>query len=220
MLKKDTLDFLIALQQNNDREWFAANKKWYDRARADFEKLVGQMIQSIASFDSEIGLLNPKKCMFRIYRDTRFSLDKTPYKTNMGSIFRPPTAPRLSGYYFHLAPEEIFVSYGQYMLMPDQLKKVRRGIYEDFEMFQEIMNEERFKKEIGDLSKDDDMLKRVPNGFDKDHPASEYMKLKHFYVYKTITQEQLFSEDFVEYATDMYQVMRPMGRFLDDLLED
>ena len=220
MLKKDTLDFLIALKENNDREWFAENKKWYERARADFEKLVGELIQSIAAFDSEIGMLNPKKCMFRIYRDTRFATDKSPYKTNFGAIFRPHTAERLSGYYFHLSPEEIFVSYGQYMLMPDQLKKVRRGIYDDFEMLQEILNEKRFKKEIGDLHRDEDALKRVPNGFDKDHPAAEYLKLKHFYVFKPVTQEQLFRDDFVAFATDMYQVMQPLGRFLDDLLED
>ncbi len=220
MLKKDTLDFLVALQDNNNREWFTENKKWYERARADFETLVGQLIQSIAMFDSEVGLLNPKKCMFRIYRDTRFAADKTPYKTNFGAVFRPHTAGRLSGYYLHLSPEEIFISYGQYMLMPDQLKKMRRGIYNDFEMFEEIINEKRFKKEIGDLYRDEDMLQRVPNGFDKNHPAAEYLKLKHFYALKPVSQEQLFSEDFVGFATGMYKIMQPLGRFLDDVLEE
>ncbi len=220
MLQKDTLDFLTALQQNNDREWFAENKKWYERARADYESLVGKIIQSIATFDSEIGMLNPKKCMFRIYRDTRFSTDKTPYKTNFGAVFRPHTPTRLSGYYLHVAPDEIFVSYGLYMLMPEQLKKVRRGIYNDYEGLREILDEKRFKKEIGDMFRDEDALKRVPNGFDKDHPAAEYLKLKHFYAYKPITREQLLDKGFVDYATEMYKVLKPFGRFLDDLLEE
>jgi len=220
MLNEDTLDFLVALQQNNDREWFAQNKKWYDRARADFERLVTEMIQSLAAIDSEIGLLNPKKCIFRIYRDTRFSTDKTPYKNNFGAVFRPHTPERISGYYFHVSPEDVFLSYGLYMLTPEQLKKVRRGLYGDFDMLKEIMEEKRFKKEIGGLYVDNDALKRVPNGFDKDHPAAEYLKLKHFYVVKQLSREKILSKDFVHYATDMYKVMQPMGRFLDDLLEE
>lgn len=218
MLKKETLNFLKALKQNNNREWFAENKEWYERSRSDFEILVAQLIQSIAPFDSSVAGAEPKKCIFRIYRDVRFSADKSPYKTHFGAALRSNLSDKASGYYIHIDPEESFVSCGYYMLMPNQLKKMRRGIYSDFDTFSEIINEKRFKKELGDLYRDEDALQRVPNGFEKDHPAAEYLKLKRFYVIKEVTEKQILSKDFVSYATDIYKTMQPLGRFLDDVL--
>lgn len=220
MLKQDSFDFLEALRQNNNREWFNENKNWYERAKSDFELLVVQLIGEISSFDKEIGLLDPKKCIFRIYRDTRFSLDKAPYKTHFGAVFRPQRLDKSSGYYIHISPEESFLTCGHYMLTADQLKKVRKGIYEDYETFRAILDEKKFKKEIGDLYKDDDALKRVPNGFDKDHPAAEYLKLKHYYVLKPISEKQIIDKDFVKYAGFVYKQMQPLARFLNDLLLD
>lgn len=221
MLKEETLKFITELKRNNNREWFAENKAGYEKARADFEQLVAQIIQGINAFDPELGYLEPKKCIFRIYRDVRFSEDKSPYKTYFGAVFRPSGLNKASGYYFHLNPDEAFVSCGHYMLMPDQLKKVRRGIYNDFEMFNSIINDKNFKKEFGDLYKDDDMLKRVPNGFDKDHPAAEYMKLKHFYILKSLSRKQLLDKDLANHVVEMYKQMYPLSQFLNDiLLED
>lgn len=220
MIQKDTLRFLEDLKKNNNRDWFTKNKARYETARQDMELLVAQVIQAISKFDPQIKNLDPKKCIFRIYRDVRFSSDKSPYKTNFGAVFRPRIAEHLSGYYFHLDPQEIFLSYGHYMLEPEQLKKIRRGIYNDFETFSEIINNKTFKKEIGDLYRDEDVLKRVPNGFDKDHPAAEYLKLKRFYVYKPIMKEQLLREDFPEYAAKIYKMMHPLGEFLDDVLAE
>lgn len=220
MLKKDTFTFLETLKQHNNREWFTENKAWYERARTDFERLVSEIIRSLSVFEPEIGHLNPKKCIFRIYRDTRFSTDKTPYKTNFGAVFQSNFREKSSGYYLHLSPEGCFLSCGFYMPQSEQLKKIRKGIYDDFEMFQEIINEKQFKKEIGDLYRDDDMLQRVPNGFDKNHPAAEYLKLKHFYVMKSVTAEQILNEDFASYATRIYKIMKPLSEFLDDLITE
>lgn len=218
MLKKDTLEFLKTLRVNNNREWFAANKNWYERARADFEKLVAEVIKSISLFDPEMGLLAPKKCIFRIYRDVRFSVDKSPYKTHFGAVFTPSGLGKSSGYYLHIDAQESFVSCGHYMLTPEQLKKMRQGIHSDFEYFKEILDEKDFKKEIGDLYRDDDTLKRVPNGFDKDHPSAEYMKLKRFYVTKPIPDSELASDDLVPYIARAYELMQPLSRFLNDVL--
>ncbi len=221
MLKKDTLDFLKTLKDNNYREWFNENKAWYERARADVEQLAGETIDAIGTFDSEIRLLEAKKCLFRIYRDVRFSPDKSPYKSHFGAIFRPRTMEKSSGYYLHIDSDESFISCGHYMLTPEQLKKMRRGIYSDFDMFKEIINEKNFKKEFGDLFRDEDSLQRVPNGFDKEHLAAEYMKLKRFYVVKPLTEEQLLSKDLVKYIAEMYKLMQPLSNFLNDiLLED
>jgi len=220
MLQQESFDFLEALRQNNDREWFNANKEWYERAKNDFELLVAQIIGEISSFDKEIGLLDPKKCIFRIYRDTRFSQDKTPYKTHFGAVFRPQGLDKSSGYYLHISPEESFLTCGHYMLTPEQLKKVRRGIYDDYETLRTILDEKKFKKDIGDLYRDEDVLKRVPNGFDKDHPAAEYLKLKHFYVLKNVSEKQILDKGFVKYAGSIYKQMQPLSQFLNDLLLD
>lgn len=220
MLNKNTLIFLENLRNNNNREWFTENKAWYERALRDLEVLVTQMIRSISVFDPEIGRLDAKKCIFRIYRDVRFSLDKSPYKTHFGVVFRPRTPERISGYYLHIDPQEIFLSYGYYMSDSEQLKKIRKGIYNDFDTFSEILNEKTFIKEIGDLYRDEDALKRVPNGFDKNHPAAEYLKLKRFYVLKSISREKLLSDEFVAYASDIYKIMQPFGQFLDEILMD
>ncbi len=220
MLNKDVFEFLKALQANNNREWFAENKSWYEKSRADVEALVTKLIHEMARFDPGIGHLEAKRCIFRIYRDTRFSPDKTPYKTHFGAVFTPPGLDKSSGYYLHIDPSESFLSCGHYMLRPDQLKKVRKGIYEDFETFQSILQEKQFKQTIGDLYRDEDRLQRVPNGFDKDHPAAEYMKLKHFYVWKVLQEKELFSENFVDYAAGIYQMMQPLNHFLNELLED
>jgi len=218
MFKEDSFAFLKELKKNNNREWFAENKEWYERSRKDFELLVAQVINEISSFDKQIGYLEPKKCIFRIYRDTRFSQDKTPYKTHFGAVMRQQGLDKTSGYYLHLDPEECFLTCGHYMLSPEQIKKMRRGIFDDYDTLRSILDEKKFKQEIGDLFRDEDMLKRVPNGFDKDHPAAEYMKLKHFYVVKEITPEQLLSPDFPQYAGSVYKTMYPLGEFLNDVL--
>lgn len=220
MLKNDTIDFLKSLKNNNSREWFSENKAWYERARADFEELVADIIRSLVVFMPEAKLLNPKKCIFRIYRDTRFSADKTPYKTNFGAVFQSSFRGKFSGYYLHISPEGCFLSCGFYMPQSQHLKKIRKGIYDDFEMFQHIINEKQFKKEIGDLQRDDDILQRVPNGFDKDHPAAEYLKLKHFYVIKPVSEKQILGEGFASYAVKIYKIMKPLNDFLDDLITD
>jgi uncharacterized protein (TIGR02453 family) len=220
MLHKSTLDFLTALKDNNYREWFNENKQWYERSRADFEQLVAKIIGAIAAFDPEIGYLEPKKCIFRIYRDVRFSLDKSPYKTHFGAVMRPAGMDKSSGYYLHIDPAECFLTCGRYMLLPDQIKKVRKGIYNDFETFRSIIEEKKFKKEIGDLYRDEDTLQRVPNEFDSNHPAAEYLKLKHFYVLKPVPEEQVLSPDFVNYAASVYRQMQPFGEFVNDLLRE
>ena len=220
MFNKNSYKFLQTLKDNNNREWFAENKQWYEQSRSDFESLVAQIIQALSTFEPELRYLEPKKCIFRIYRDTRFSLDKTPYKTHFGAVFTPPRLSKSSGYYLHIDPEEgCFLTCGHYMLPSDQLKSLRRGIYENYETLRAILDEKQFKETIGDFYRDEDMLQRVPNGFDKEHPAAGYMKLKHFYVLKNFTEKELFSDNFVEFAVNIYKMMKPLGDYLNELID-
>lgn len=218
-MKKDTLNFLSTLKDNNNREWFAENKTWYERSRLDVEETVGQLIRRFTEFDLGMKYLDPKKCIFRIYRDTRFSPDKTPYKTHFGVVFNP-NGIKNSGYYLHIDPEGSFLCCGLFMLQPDQLKAVRQGIYLNFDAFSAIINNKKFKKEFGDLVHDEEDLKRVPNGFDKDHPAAEYMKLKHFYIMHNVAEKELLSEKFISHAAEIYELMQPLNDFLQNLIEE
>lgn len=221
MLHKDTFRFLTELKKNNNREWFTENKDWYERSKADFEQLVKEVIDLFPSIDSEIGILDPKKCVFRIYRDIRFSPDKTPYKTHFGAGFRAPQLHKSSGYYLHIDPEGCFVSCGHYMLDSAQLKKVRKGISDDYGFFRSILDEPHFKKEIGDLYRDEDTLKNPPKGFDSEDPAVEYLKLKRFYVYRDIPKEVVTTKSLIDFIKSTFQTMQPLSRFLNDvLLED
>ena len=219
MFNTNSYKFLQTLKNNNNQEWFIENKQWYEQSRSDFALLVTQIIQALSSFDPEMRYLEPKKCIFRIYRDTRFSSDKTPYKTHFGAVFTPSRLSKSSGYYLHIDPEGSFLTCGHYMLPPGQLKAIRKGICEDYETLRSILDDKQFKETIGDFYHDDDMLHRMPVGFDKEHPAAEYMKLRHFYVLKDFTEDELFSDNFVEFAASIYEMMKPLGDYLNELID-
>lgn len=221
MFQKESYNFIKELKFNNNREWFAENKSRYESAKADFEKLTTEMLTEIGQFDSDLKYLEPKKCIFRIYRDTRFSLDKTPYKTHFGAVFSHPKVGKGGGYYMHIDPNSgSFLSCGLYMLKPEELKKVRRGIYENFETFEEIINNKTFKKEFKTLVEDNNKLKKVPVGFDKEHPAAEYLKFKGFYIMKSISEKDILNENFVEKASEIFQNMQTFNDFFNDILLD
>ena len=222
MFEKDSFEFLKALKENNDREWFAENKSRYERAKSNVESMIAEMIPAMASFDSGIGNLDPKKCLFRIYRDTRFSQDKTPYKANFGIIFRPDFPQgKYSGYYMHIDPDGCFISSGLYMLPPAALKTVRKVVYDEFDELLSILNEKEFKKRFEGIRFDEsEMLKRVPNEFDKTSPAAEYMKLKHFYVTRSLSERELFSPTIVKDVVSEYELMYPFSRFMNRILKD
>lgn len=222
MIQKSTLQFLKDLNKNNYREWFNDNKPRYEEAKGNVIEVVAELIKEINKFEPTLGYPEPKKCLFRIYRDTRFSKNKEPYKTNMGAIIGPDgnTKSLKSGYYMHIQPGGSFISCGVYMPFPPVLKAVRTAIDEDFETFSEIVNSKTFKKLFGDLSREDGALQRVPTGFDKDSPAAEYLKLKNFYVFYPFTDSELMSEDFVKNAAKVFKATKPFNDWLNAIIDD
>ena len=145
-----TLDFLKKLKNNNNREWFDSNKTEYLASKEIFEEFVSELIKGINKFDKKVSLdLKPKDCTFRIYKDVRFSKDKTPYKNNMSASINPGgKKSNIPGYYFHLEPEACFLAGGVYMPMPDDLKAIRQEIdYNPLPLIN-VLKSASFKKEF------------------------------------------------------------------------
>jgi uncharacterized protein (TIGR02453 family) len=222
MIKQSTFDFLKKLRENNYREWFHEHKAEYDAAKQDVLDTIAEMLVEINKFDKSIGFPDPRKCMFRIARDIRFSSDKSPYKSHFGIIINREGSTRseYSGYYVHVEPGNSFVSCGVYMPMPDTTKAIRIKIDEEWKDFSAIINKKVFKETFQELSRDDDVLTRVPAGFDKNSPAAEILKLKHFYVFVGMRNKEVIGKDFIKKAIGYFRLMRPLSDFLNDAIRE
>jgi uncharacterized protein (TIGR02453 family) len=221
MIQPTTLQFLKKLAQHNERDWFHAHREEYDAARGNVIDVATQLLAEINRFDA-LGFYDVRKSMFRIARDTRFSHDKSPYKPNFGVILNAEgnTRSPLSGYYLHVEPGNCFISCGLYMPPPDLLKAVRRTIDEDFDIFKKIISKRDFRQAFIDLARDDDALSRVPAGFDKNSPAAEYLKLKHFYVMVALSDKEITASTFVKKAIGYYRLMKPFNDFLNNIIKN
>jgi uncharacterized protein (TIGR02453 family) len=220
MITKDILNFLKALKENNNREWFEENKAWYEKSKQAFSEFVELLLFEIRSFDPGIGVLAPKDCMFRIYRDVRFSKDKSPYKTNFGAyISRGGKKLNFAGYYFHIEPGEYFMSGGVYMPQGPVLKAIRQEIFHRIDEFKAILNAPDFKKYFNGLS-DVEKMKTAPKDFPKDFPEIDLLKYKHYIMMRNITEKQLTQSSLVKEARDTYKAMVPFNNFLNNVIED
>lgn len=222
MLQNTTVKFLKDLKKNNNKSWFDANRKRYDEAKKDFEIFIQSVIDKHGKKDKSIAALKAKECMFRINRDIRFAKDKTPYKTNMGaSINRGGKKSLFAGYYFHCEPGESFIGGGLWVPMPPELKKVRQEIDYNFDELKKIINTKKFKSVYGDLYKGEDAtLVKVPQGFEKDNPAAEYLKLKSFIAMKSLKEIDLTSKDLIKIVTEAFDALQPLLVFINKSLED
>jgi uncharacterized protein (TIGR02453 family) len=209
------LDFLKKLKQNNDRDWFEKNKAKYLEAKEKYESILEKVIAGVRKFDKKIDAdLTPKNCMFRIYRDVRFSKDKKPYKTNMGASIDPGgKKSQIAGYYLHIEPGNSFVAGGVWMPEPAMLQSIRQEIDYNPEPLLKIMKSASFKKHFKGLD-EEDKLKTVPKAFDKEHPHIELLKNKHFLVSHTFTDKEILSKDAVTKITDAFKAMHPFLEYM------
>jgi uncharacterized protein (TIGR02453 family) len=210
-----TLHFLKKLKINNNREWFDSNKTEYLASKEIFEEFVSELIKGINKFDKKVSLdLKPKDCTFRIYKDVRFSKDKTPYKNNMSASINPGgKKSNIPGYYFHLEPDGCFLAGGVYMPMPDVLKAIRQEIdYNPLPLIN-VLKSASFKKEFNGLD-EEDKLKNPPKGFNKDHAHSEILKNRHFIVSQKFENKDILKKDGLSKTLNSFKAMYP---FLDYL---
>lgn len=222
MLQPSTLKFLRDLKKNNNKPWFDAHRSQYESAKKDFETFIQEVISKHGKNDPEIKDIIAKNCLFRINRDIRFSKDKSPYKSNMGAyISKGGKKSPLGGYYFHCEPGKSFLGGGIWQPMPDKMKKVRQEIDYNWDEFKKIIGSKKFKSVYKDLYTGEDMsLSKVPQGFEKDNPASQYLKLKSWIAMRNIKDADLTSKGLVKLTLDTFQTLHPLLKFLNRAVED
>jgi len=215
------LKFLTDLKVNNNREWFAENKARYDQVRLQFEQMCKELITEISAFDEEIKHVEAKECVFRIYRDTRFSKDKTPYKTHFG-VYIASDGGRKSkraGYYLHLDPAGCFIGSGVWCPDPVVLKALRQSVYDNIEELNEIRRSPEFSQYYNAFF-EEDKLKTVPRGFPKDFPDAELLKLKHYLVDYPLDDTILHAPDFVSRVAAIAKCAYPFNSFLNYTVDE
>jgi len=214
-LSKSTLTFLSDLRLNNDRDWFNVNRKRYTEARSDFESFVQAVIDEIVRFDPIYKGLEAKSCIFRINRDTRFSKDKSVYKTNFGAFMvrgGKKNGDRFPGYYLHLEPGESFVAGGSYIPPTPWLSAIRQKIDLNGDELLRIINTSEYRKYFDGL--DGEKLKVPPRGYPKDHPHIELLKMKSFLADRNFTDKDVVSPGFFEVIVSAFRSMKPLNDFL------
>ncbi|MFN4122713.1 MAG: DUF2461 domain-containing protein [Flavobacteriales bacterium] len=215
---ENALSFLEQLTLNNNREWFTAHKQEFDAARHCVLDLTQQLIDNVSTFDSDIKGLQANKCVFRIYRDTRFSKNKLPYKNNMGAYFaKGDKRLQYAGYYLHLQPGESFLAAGVFMPESRLLKAIRQEIYFNSESLLNILVSSGFKKYYTQL--DDYKLKTLPKGYDKNHAAIELLRYTSFVASHPLTNDQLCAADFLDHATNAFKAIVPLVRWLNHAID-
>jgi uncharacterized protein (TIGR02453 family) len=211
----ETLRFLRQLKRNNNREWFLAHKDVYElKVKAPMTELVLALGQAMQQSAPEF-IVDPKRAIYRIYRDIRFSADKRPYKTHVAAIFVPRGIPKKTGacLYFHIEPAEIVIAGGVYMPDPATLRAIRRHISDNWEDLLAIVNQRSFRKMLGNLQ--GERLVRPPSGFTADHPAIDVLRQKQFYVSQTDPAELAEGSQLFPRLLTLFSAMIPLVRFLN-----
>ena len=222
MLQQSTLTFLKKLKDNNNKSWFDENRGKYLEAKTDFENFTGEIINVMAKVDHDLKDLTPKGCTFRINRDIRFSKNKVPYKINMScSLARSGKKSIYAGYYFHLQPgEKSFAGGGLWMPASSELKKVRQEIDYCFPEFKNINNNVEFINIYTSLEREEgQVLVNIPKGYEKENPASEYLRLKSFFVTKPIPDKQLTNKNLLEEIIRDFTAIMPLNKFINRSFE-
>ncbi|MCC7246208.1 MAG: DUF2461 domain-containing protein [Saprospiraceae bacterium] len=218
MIKATTLEFLRNLKANNEKPWFDAHRKDYEAAKKDFEGLTQSLLDGLSRIDPDVDAsqLKAKDCVMRIFRDVRFSNDKTPYKSNFFAVFAKGGRKSVyAGYYCNLEPGESFFGGGIYMPMPPELAKIRQEIAYEWDEWQQILSNPSFKSAFPEGLKTTETLSRPPQGYTADHPAISFLKNKSHYSMRALTDADMCSPDLTEKLLEGYRAVRPLVAFIN-----
>lgn len=218
MEKKGVIHFLTELSNNNHKEWFDNHKESYLQAKLEMEELVQEIIEEFSKYDPSIADQQAKKCVFRIYRDVRFSKNKTPYKNNMGAFIVPGGKKSgKAGYYLHLEPGNSFIAGGIHRPESAILKKVREEILYNTKDFKKITHAKSFVSYFGAVN--GEKLKRPPKGFPVDFEDMELLKFKSYTVVHAISDEEILQARFSDKVIAVFNKMKDFNHFINTAIE-
>jgi uncharacterized protein (TIGR02453 family) len=215
LIPSSVFQFLHDITKNNNRDWFAEHKPKYQEAHESLVKFADEIIHGMNQTDT-IDTHSGKKAIFRIYKDVRFSKDKSPYKTHFGGHLSRATKLLRGGYYFHIEPGNCFVGGGFWNPSAEDLKQIREQIAADPKPLFDILNSSEFKKHFGTLG--GEKLKTAPKGFDKNHPAIELLNYKQFLLSKSFTDKEAQAENYAQKIIETFQAMRPFFDYMSEIL--
>lgn len=220
MIATQTLNFLSKLSENNNRPWFEEHKHEYLEAKESFEEFIAVFLEELAKEEPEFSLLSPKKCVFRIYRDVRFSKNKAPYKNHLAAgISKGGKRVHTPGYHLHISPGISFFAGGIWRPDKEMLAKIRQEIDYNLDEFQTILKSIE-KQHVFDKFEDEEALIRAPKGYEIDNPAIEYLRMKSFVITQSFEDKELQNKDFLQKILSAYRALRPFNAFLERALDD
>lgn len=221
MVSENILQFLKDLKANNNRDWFLDNKKRYEGVKKEYHQLTAELLDCMKPLDPSLELLEVKNCVFRINRDIRFSKDKTPYKTHLGIwLSSGAKNAETAGYYLQIDAENPFVGGGIYCPQPEQIQKIRKEINFFYDDLVALTSNQDFVSIYKMLNRDENStLKNPPRGYEKDHPAIEFLKLKSYTATQKIPVQLLTQKDFIPLMAQKMIALKPLNDFINRALE-
>lgn len=212
---KSVLNFLKELSANNNREWLQAHDKEFKAVKAKRDELAQQFIDLIATVEPEAGMMTPGQCTYRFMRDTRFSPDKSPYKTHIGVFVCPPYGKKslMSGYYLHIEPGNNLLCGGNYCLPSKVLGAIRNDIRDNIEEYVEIVESPEFKQYFEKVG--EEWLKTAPKGFDRNWEYIDYVRPKDFGVELRLSDRDVTAAGFIESLRPAVEQIHRLNRFVN-----
>ena len=230
MQAKRILSFLDGIKKQNSREWFTEHKEEYNAVRADFEEGISAAILRISEFDSSVKHLTVKDTTYRFYRDTRFSTDKSPYKTHLGAYIAAHGKKAFhGGYYIHLEPGHCLVSCGNYWLPTNILTSCRNEIMANIDQWRKIVESKTFVETFGHPGENNwdspkgfglESLKTAPSGFPRDYDFIQYIRMKDYCCWKAVPDSFFEGDKWLDDMSEILKIGKPMMDFINSVIDD
>src|SRR6266699_990556 len=215
VIKKESIDFLKILSKNNNRDWFNKHKDKYIEAHNNIIAFADALLFEMNKHD-KIETSSGKESLFRIYKDVRFSKDKTPYNTHWSGAFRRATKKLRGGYYFNIKPGNSFLIGGFWGPEPQDMKRIRRDIELNYENWKKLLADKTLLKTFGKMT--GERVSSTPRGYAKDHPAIDLLRYKQFLLKYEFTDKEVCSPDFLYKVNDVFKKMRPFLNYMSEVL--
>jgi uncharacterized protein (TIGR02453 family) len=215
IIKKESFDFLKQLSKNNNREWFNEHKDKYIEAHEDIINFANALLMEMNKHD-KIETASGKESLFRIYKDVRFSKDKTPYSCRWAGGFQRATKKLRGGYYFHLEPGNSFLAAGFWGPEAADLARIRQDMAQNYKDWKKLLAHKSIISTFGSMK--GEKVSSAPRGYAKDDPAIELLRYKQYVFRKEFTDKEIYSPDFLRNANETFKKIRPFLNYMSEVL--